>query len=129
MNEDIDALAIAVPIVQGSKLAVAVGQALSLAKIDTGTGSIDNPVLEVKDNCKVRLVRSVRLTGNQFYMINDSGNSVPLIVQENKAEAEMTSKAGGSDYEHDTDRWEFGMKRVGNGGFGRFADVVQIPLT
>lgn len=130
INEDITALTVCVPAVANSQMAAVFYQAINLPKLDTGSGSVDNPVFGIRQQIPtINLLVTPRLTGTSVSVINTSPNAAPFIFQENIGERLMTTKGAGSDYEHDHDAWEYGMKTVGNGGFGRFTDAVQIQYT
>lgn len=129
INEDITSLTLAVPVIAGSQLAASAIQAINNPKLDTGSGSVDNPVFGLKASLSsLNILASPRLTGNQMHLINTSGNAVPLVFQENVGERLMSAKGAGSDFEHDNDAWEYGVKTVGAAGFGRFTDAVQITV-
>jgi phage major head subunit gpT-like protein len=130
INEDITSLTVVVPAIAGSQMAAVAMMAISLAKLDTGSGSVDNPVLGIKGNgVSIDLIPSPRLTGNNAAVFNTSPNAVPFVFQENTGERNLTLKGAGSDYEHDQDAWEYGLRLVGNVGYGRFTDAVQIQFS
>lgn len=130
INEDITALTVCVPAVANSQMAAVFYQAINLPKLDTGSGSVDNPVFGIRQQIPtINLLVTPRLTGNNVAVVNTSPNAAPFIFQENIGERLMTTKGAGSDYEHDHDAWEYGIKTVGNGGFGRFTDAVQIQYS
>lgn len=129
INEDITDLTIVVPAIGNSQMAAVFYQAINLPKLDTGSGSVDNPVFGIGKAFNIHLLVSPRITGTAVHVLNTSANAVPFVFQENKAERLMTIKGPGSDFEHDHDAWEQGMKSVGNAGFGRFTDGVQLQYT
>ena len=130
LNEDITDLTLAVPIVAGSQMAGVAFQAINLPKLDTGSGSVDNPLFGYKvGGFNLNLVVSPRLTGTAPALINTSGNAMPFIFQENLGDRLLSLKGPGSDFAHDQDAWEYGMKAVGNAGYGRPTDAVQIQFS
>lgn len=127
MNEDITAVTIVVP-GGNAVLSAAVWQAVSETNLDTGTGVRTNPVKGLP--VKIDIVQSVRITlTDRIVMVNASPNACPFAFLENTADFRLTSKAAGSDFEHDNDAWEYGIKAVGEAGFGRFTDAVQTEFT
>lgn len=129
INEDITDLTVVVPAIANSQMAAVFFQAVKLPKIDTGSGSVDNPVFGIGMGFNLHLLVTPRIVGNSVHVINTSANAVPFVFQENKAELLMSIKGAGSDFEHDHDAWEQGLKSVGNAGFGRFTDAVQIQYS
>ena len=129
INEDITDLTVVVPGIANSQMAAVYYQAINLPKLDTGSGSVDNPVFGVGKMFNIHLLVSPRITGNNVHVINTSANAAPVVFQENVAERLSSLKGAGSDFEHDHDAWEMGMKSVGNTGFGRITDAVQIQYT
>lgn len=129
INEDITDLTVVVPAIGNSQMAAVFYQAINLPKLDTGSGSVDNPVFGIGKAFNIHLLVSPRITGNNVHLINTSANAAPVVFQENLAERLASIKGAGSDFEHDHDAWEMGMKSVGNTGFGRFTDAVQLQYT
>ena len=129
INEDITDLTVVVPGVANSQMAAVFYQAVNLPKLDTGSGSVDNPVFGIGQVFKVHLLVTPRITGVNVHVINTSANAAPVLFQENVTERMPSIKGAGSDFEHDHDAWEMGMKSVGNAGFGRFTDAVQLQYS
>ena len=129
INEDITDLTVVVPGVANSQMAAVFYQAVNLPKLDTGSGSVDNPVFGIGQAFKVHLLVTPRITGVNVHVINTSANAAPVLFQENVTERMPSIKGAGSDFEHDHDAWEMGMKSVGNAGFGRFTDAVQLQYS
>jgi hypothetical protein len=128
INEDITELAVVVPVISGSIMAASAQQAINNPKLDTGSGSVDNPVFGLQ-NVRLSLIPSARLTGNNAALINVSPNAVPFVFQENLGERLMTMKGAGSDFEHDSDAWEMGLKTVGAATYGRITDACQMAFS
>jgi phage major head subunit gpT-like protein len=103
IHEDLDSIMVMVP----AKLHKVFSQAAT-AKIITDTvGSRDNPLLN--SGITVRVVANVRLTSNvAIYAFALNGD--PALILQQQGDVKPSSKAEGSDFEHDTDQWEFGIK-------------------
>lgn len=102
--------------------------ALRQACVDSillGTTPAPNPVKGL--GVSINFIASPRLTigsGLGWFLVNTSPNSCPLIMLENETDFLVSMKAAGSDYEHDEDAWELGLKAVGAAAYGRPQDVV-----
>lgn len=136
VNEDTTAINILVPISTTSQMASVFFQAINLPKLDTGSGSVDNPVLGWKSVIpNMNLIATPRLTLNvsgstaSMILLKGDSNACPLIYQENLGERKITMKGAGSDYEHDQDSWQYGVRLVGNVGYGRPWEAVQMTYT
>lgn len=129
INEDITDLTVVVPVLANSQMASVFFQAINLPKLDTGSGSVDNPVFGIGKAFNIHLLVTPRVTGNNVHLINTSANAAAAVFQENVSERLPTIKGPGSDFEHDHDAWELGYKSVGNAGFGRFTDAVLLTYT
>lgn len=128
VNEDITSITLIV----GTTIGSAVVQALTLEKLDTGSGSRDNPVLGWKNakNLTFNIIVSPRYTDSDaFVMLNSSPGACAVAFVENDEERRSTYKGAGSDYEHDNDAWQFGVQSVGVAACGRFTDAVQMTFT
>lgn len=107
-------------------------QAVKQDKLDTGTGTKDNPVKGWlgANGLDIKVVISPRYsTSAAMVVLNTSPSACPLVFIENNGEAMVTSKAAGSDYEHDNDAWQYGVKAVGVGAYGRFTDAILMTFT
>jgi hypothetical protein len=112
----------------GTALAAAMGLAVSEATLDTGTGVIANPVKGLQ--VVIKFLPSTRITlTDKFAVVNTTPGACPFAFLENKADFAMTMKGAGSDFEHDNDKWEYGIKAVGEAGYGLFTDAVLCTLT
>jgi phage major head subunit gpT-like protein len=114
-------------VVVGNALAGTALQAIQNTMLDTGAGTIDNPVKGLAAaGVKITLVASPRITlSSKFCMFNTSPNACPFIFSENTALRNRTIK----DDRHDRDRWEHGLKAVGNAAYGMFTDAVLCEFT
>jgi phage major head subunit gpT-like protein len=126
-NENMSKAVLLVPAGVATTIASAVYQAVKQDRLDTGAGVLDNPVKGLP--CAFEVVSTPRYTQSRMLMINDSPDACPLAFIENKADFSLTSKANGSDYAHDSDAWQYGIKAVGEAGFGRFTDAISTEFT
>jgi phage major head subunit gpT-like protein len=108
-------------------IGAAVTQAAKEKNLDTGTGVRTNPVLGL--GLTVNVIVSARITVQRMFVINSSPDAVPFVFVENKADHSITMKASGSDFEHDEDAWEIGIKAVGEAAPGRFTDMTSTEFT
>jgi phage major head subunit gpT-like protein len=121
VNEDITDLAVVCA--GGSTSAAALTQACSQARI--GASGVDNPVLGM--GVSIRCIATPRITiGSDlgWFLVNVSPNACPFVFIENTADFAITMKGAGSDYAHDSDAWQLGIKAVGCAAYGRPTDVV-----
>lgn len=128
INEGMSSLTIVV----GTDIGNGVVQAVKQSRLDTGTGTKDNPVMgwAAATGLSLNVIITPRYTtAASFAMVNSSGDACPLVFIENQGEAMITSKAAGSDFEHDNDAWQYGIKAVGVGAYGRFSDAVLMTFT
>lgn len=78
-----------------------------------------------------RPVGNVRLNGSwtdKFAVIRTDGSVKPFIRQQ-ETEMRMSSKAEGSEYEHDNDAWEFGIDTWRNVGYGYWQHACLVTMT
>ena len=118
-------------VIVGSAYASSHFQALNSDNLDLGTGSRDNPVKGLQQAGNTfGLVASPRITDTDAMILCrvDEGWQ-PFVFQENTDGRKITAKAEGSDFEHDKDAWEFGIKAVGNAGYGLFTSAVRTVYT
>lgn len=128
INEDISSLTI----VTNPTVGATILQAVNQDKLDTGTGTKDNPVKGwmSANNLKLNVIISPRHTDTDaMVLLNSSPNACPLVFIENRKLQSLTSKAAGSDYEHDNDAWQYGIKAVGAAAYGRFTDAILTTFT
>jgi len=124
INEGMTDLIVLAP--AGSVIAASAMQAIKEKNLDTGTGVRANPVMGLEQN--LRFMSSARLTQNRLYLINGTAGAIPFAFLENMQDFKKSSKAADSDFEHDNDAWQFGIKAVGEAGFGRFTDALNIEF-
>ncbi len=119
-----------VTIVTNPTIGATVKQAVNQSLLDVGTGTRDNPVKGWASSLGIKVIITPRHTDTDaFVMLNSSANACPLVFVENMSEQMVTSKAGGSDYEHDADAWQYGVKAVGTAALGRFTDAILMTFT
>jgi phage major head subunit gpT-like protein len=124
INESMSALTIVAPT---GAIGAAVMQAVKEKNLDTGTGVRTNPVLGL--GLTINVVVSARITVQRMFCINASPGAVPFVFIENTGEFKRSMKGPGSDFEHDNDAWEIGLKAVGEAGYGRFTDATSTQFT
>lgn len=126
MREEISDLAIVVP----PAMAPAHMQALTAERVDTGSGTVDNPLAGIRaSGVTVRLISTPRITVSRATLVNTSPGASAFLMFENPDELSIKSKAEGSDFEFDNDAHEYGIKAVGQSGYGLFADAIQITYS
>jgi hypothetical protein len=124
INESASAITIVAPT---GDIGAAVMQAVKEKNLDTGTGVRTNPVLGL--GLTIDVLVSARITAARMYVINSSPGAVPFVFIENTSEFKRTMKGPGSDFEHDSDAWQVGLKAVGEAGYGRFTDAISTEFT
>lgn len=124
INEGMGKITITAPT---GAIGAAVMQAVKEKNLDTGTGVRTNPVLGL--GLEIEVLVSARLTGSTMDIFNSSPGAVPFVFIENTGEFKRTMKGPGSDFEHDNDAWEVGLKAVGEAAPGRFTDAVRTTFT
>lgn len=122
IHEDLDSMLVMVPAVQYKAFAQA-----AIAKIVTdGVGSRDNPL--ANSNLTIRVVANVRLTAaTVIYAFALNGD--PALILQQQGEVEPSSKAEGSDFEHDTNQWEFGIKADRTAGLFCWQAAIKATLS
>jgi len=111
----------------GTNLAAALNLAISQPNVDTGTGVVSNPVKGLP--VAIKFVSSTRITlADKFVVVNSSPDACPFVFLENRNDYGVTGKGAGSDFEHDNDGWEYGVKATGVAAYGRFTDAVLMTL-
>lgn len=117
-------------IVVGTTIGNAVFQAVNDQQLDTGSGTRDNPVKGWAKGLNIEVIISPRFTDSDaFVAVNASADACPMVFIENEGDRKVTMKGSGSDFEHDHDAWEYGVKAVGTPAYGRFTDAVQMTFT
>lgn len=124
INETMTSVTIVAPT---GAIGAAVMQAVKEKNLDTGTGVRTNPVLGL--GLTIDVVVSARITVQRMFVVNSSPGAVPFVFIENTGEFKRTMKGPGSDFEHDNDAWEVGLKAVGEAGYGRFTDATSTQFT
>lgn len=124
VNENMSVVTIVAPT---GAIGAAVTQAVKEKNLDTGTGVRTNPVLGL--GLTINVLVSARITVQRMFCINSSPGAVPFVFIENTGEFKKTMKGPGSDFEHDNDAWEVGIKAVGEAGYGRFTDATNTQFT
>ena len=95
--------------------------------IVNGAGSLDNPLIGA--DFRISVVVNPRLTATDaFYVLREDGSLKPFILQQ-RGPLRMTSKAEGSDFEHDTDQWEFGASAERQAGLYGWQSAMKATLS
>lgn len=103
IHEDLMELLVMVPAVQYKGFS----QAATAKIITDGVGSRDNPL--INSELKITVVANTRLTdATKIYAFAINGD--PALILQQQGDVEPSSKAEGSDFAHDTNQWEFGIK-------------------
>jgi hypothetical protein len=122
IHEDLDSILIMVPAVQYKSFA----QAATAKIITDGVGSRDNPLMN--SNITVKVVANVRLTdATKLYAFALAGD--PALILQQQGEVVPSSKAEGSDFEHDTNQWEFGIKADRTAGLFCWQAAIKATLS
>lgn len=102
IHEDLQSIIVMVPTAMGS----AFRQAAQAQIVTDGVGSRDNPL--ARDGVRVRVIVNARLTSSTvLYAFADNGD--PALILQQRGMPMFSDKAEGSDFEHDTNQWEFGV--------------------
>ena len=102
IHEDLKSMMVMVP----ARLYKAFSQAATARTITDTVGSRDNPLLN--SDLEIVVKSNVRLTSN-LVIYAFALNGDPALVLQQQGEVKPTKKAEGSDFEHDTNQWEFGI--------------------
>ena len=101
--EDLMSITVMVPVNMGPAFL----QAATAKILASGSSTKDNPLLGT--DYEVKILVNPRLTSTTvIYAFTNEGD--PALICQQRGPVEMSKKAEGSDYEHDTNQWEFGMK-------------------
>lgn len=104
IHEDLSSMMVMVPSVHYGAFA----SAASAKTVTNGTITRDNP-LAVMPDLNIVVKANTRLTdATKIYAFALNGD--PAFILQQQGPVKMSSKAEGSDFEHDTDQWEFGMQ-------------------
>lgn len=104
IHEDLSSMLIMVPAIHYGTFA----SAATAKTVTNGSTTRDNPLAFMSD-LNITVKANTRLTdATNIYAFALNGD--PAFILQQQGPVEMSSKAEGSDFEHDTDQWEFGMK-------------------
>jgi phage major head subunit gpT-like protein len=124
MNEAIAGLLLMVPV----NMVGAANGAVKSQVITDGSGSRSGQLVGFSDNFRFEVAPNPRLTANDVFFGFALGLNDGLIRQE-EYDATPTSKAEGSDYEHDKNAWQFGIKASRNVGYGFWQRACRMAFT
>lgn len=123
-NEDARKFLVQVPV----NMFGALIQALSSNFLSTGTGVVDNPTLVAKKEFELIPSVNPRLSATDaLYIDRIDGVAKPFILQ-NETDYTLSAKAEGSDFEHDNNAHEYGIKVNRNVGLGFWDKSVKLTL-
>jgi len=110
------------------KVAAAVG----LNSIDTGAGSIDNPLLGLTRamgiTLRVKTNPLITIANTKIQLINASPGTAPFLLGENPAEKRVTELDETSDLFKNEDMYAFNAFWAGASAYGEFTDAVLVTL-
>lgn len=122
IHEGLNRVMIMVP----TRMGKAFRQAVAATTITDTNGSRDNPLANSDLEIVVRV--NVRLTSTTvLYAFALNGD--PALILQQRGDVKMTSKAEGSDYEHDTNQWEFGMHAERTAGLFCWQSAIKATIS
>jgi phage major head subunit gpT-like protein len=126
-NEGLSSLTISC----GTDIGAAISQAISQQTLDTGSGTVDNPLKGLQAaGVKVDAIVSPRITTTAKMQVwNTSPGAKPLLAQENTGEGKIDVKNETSEYAIDNDAVQVLVKLVGEAGYGRPWEAAQVEFT
>lgn len=115
----------------GTDIGAAVMAALSQDTLNTGTGTLDNPLKGLRAaGVKLSGIVSPRITTTAKMQVwNVSPGSKNLLIQRNKADSKTDMLGVGSDFEKLNDAIQMLVKEVGEAGYGRPWEATQCEFT
>lgn len=99
--------------------------------LNTGSGSRDNPLLALTENqgLTVNVAVNPRLTWTtDFAVFRTDGRAKPFILQEEQG-VQISALAEGSEEEFKNDRHLYGVKLIGNAGYGLWQQAIRATLS
>lgn len=99
--------------------------------LNTGSGSRDNPLLALTRNqgLTVNVVANPRLNWTtDFAVFRTDGRAKPFILQEEQG-VQVSAIAEGSEEEFKNDRHLYGVKLIGNAGYGLWQHAIRATLS
>lgn len=123
LNEEAESFHVMLP----SNMGWAGSQAAGKSIISDSNGAKDNPLLG--SGLNLTIGTNARLTSTtELYVARVDGDTKPCILQE-RGGLKLSAKAEGSEYEHDTDKWEFGAKTVRGVGLYNWENMAKVTLS
>lgn len=123
VNEDAKKFMVQVPV----NMYGALIKALTSNFLLSGSAALDNPLksgdFEIIPSVNPRLSAT-----DAFYVDRIDGVAKAFILQ-SESDYELSAKAEGSDFEHDNDAHEYGIKCLRNAGFGFFTSSIKATLS
>jgi phage major head subunit gpT-like protein len=126
LNEDASEFLVVVPPGMG----FAAQQAVMKSVISDSNGAKDNPLIDGDMTIQVAVNARLNAAGDDddFYVFRTDGDTKAAILQE-LGGLSLSAKAEGSDFEHDTDMWEFGAKVNRGVGLFNWENAAKVTLT
>lgn len=102
-------------------------EAVNSKFLATGSGVRDNTT--IPNQFDIQVIPNPRLTWTtDFAVFRTDGRTKPFILQEEEG-VRMTAKAEGSDFEHDNDAHEYGVKAKRNVGYGQWQHAIRATFS
>ncbi len=115
----------------GTDIGAAVTQACTNNVLNTGTGTVDNPINGLRSlGLTVSPIVTPRITTTAKMQVwNASPGAKALLIQRNDKEFKLSMKGQDSEFCHDNDAIELALKEVGEAGYGRPWEAAQVEFT
>jgi phage major head subunit gpT-like protein len=125
LHEDASRFLVQVPV----NMYAALIQACSSNFLSTGTGAVDNPILVGKEAFKIVPSVNPRLTATDAIYVDRIDGVEKSFILQNETEPDISSKAEGSDFEHDNHAHEYGITVSRNAGYGFPLSSIKATLS
>lgn len=115
----------------GTDIGSSVAQAITQGTLDTGSGTMDNPLKGLRAaGINLDIMVSPRITTTaKMQTWNTSPGTKPLLIQENPIEEALRLKDENSEFCIDNDAIELLLKMVGEAGYGQPWTAAQTEFT
>ena len=85
-------------------------------------------LIVAQNEFRVRAVTNARLTWTDKFAIFATGGTQKPFINQVEQDTTLSAKAEGSDFEHDNDAHEYGVKRIGNAAYGDWKKACLVTL-
>lgn len=123
INEDAMEFLVVTPV----NLAGSARSAINAGLLNNGSGSRDNELRFQNFNVTAQV--NPRLTSTTAFHVFRTDSPWKPFIRQDEYGVQMSSKAEGSEYEHDTDHWQFGVKASRNAGYGAWSQAIHATLS